>query len=115
MVAIVASMNLLEQLDPFLLNNALLQYFFLRILPHKLAIEEDIMLASPDEAFQDHFIFICMDLRNGGVCEILDERDALVVCWSLKYCHNLRLGRWFIYTSPWSDRRDRKIMHKNSS
>ena len=47
MVATVASVNLLEQLDPFLLSNALLQYFFLRILLHKLAIEEDIMLASP--------------------------------------------------------------------
>ena len=100
MVATVASLNLLEQLDPFLLSNALLQYFFLHILPHKLAIEEDIMLASPDEAFQDHFIFICMDLRNSSVCEILDERDAPVVCWSFKYCHNLCLGWWFIYKSP---------------
>ena len=51
-----------------LLGDALLQQFFLGVLPHELAIHEHIVLATMNESF--HLCSIARDLSYG---EVLDE------------------------------------------
>jgi hypothetical protein len=48
-------MDLLQNLHPFILRDALLKQFLLRVLTHKLPLDEYIVLAMPDKALHLHF------------------------------------------------------------
>jgi hypothetical protein len=69
MVATGASMDLLQNLHPFSLRDALLKQFLLRVLTHKLPLDEYIVLATPDKVLHLNFVM-------GNVCrhEIPYER-----------------------------------------
>jgi hypothetical protein len=56
MVATGASIYLLQNLHPFFLRDALLKQFLLRVLTHKLPLDEYIVLATPDKAFYLNFV-----------------------------------------------------------
>jgi hypothetical protein len=73
MVATGASMDLLQNLHPFFLRDALLKQFILCVLTHKLPLDEYIVLATPDKALHLNFVM-------GNVCrrEIPYERLSLV-------------------------------------
>jgi hypothetical protein len=68
MVATSASMDIFQNLHSLFLGHIFLQQFFLRILTHKLPLNQHIMLATPFEAF--HLGFVLGNLCRG---EIPDE------------------------------------------
>jgi hypothetical protein len=56
MVATGACMDLLQNFHPFILRDALLKQFLLRVLTHKLPLNEYIVLATLDKAFHLNFV-----------------------------------------------------------
>jgi hypothetical protein len=77
MVATGASMDLLQNLHPFFLRDALLKQFLLRVLTHKLPLDEYIVLAMSDKALHLDFV-----MGNVYIYEIPYERFSLVTATS---------------------------------
>jgi hypothetical protein len=73
MVATGASMDLLQNLHPFFLRDALLKQFLLHVLTHKLPLDKYIVLAMPDKVLHLNFV-----MGNICGCEIPYERLSLV-------------------------------------
>jgi hypothetical protein len=61
MVVTGASIDLLQNLHPFFLRDTLLKQFLLRVLTHKLPLDEYVVLATPDKALHLNFIM-------GNIC-----------------------------------------------
>jgi hypothetical protein len=68
MVTIGANMDLLQNLHPFFLRDALMKQFLLHVLTHKLPLDKYIVLATPDKVLHLNFVM-------GNICssEILYE------------------------------------------
>jgi hypothetical protein len=65
MVATSASMDLFQNLPSVFLGHAFLQQFFLRILAHKLPLDQHIMFPMPYEAF--HLGLVLGNLCRGEI------------------------------------------------
>jgi hypothetical protein len=90
MVTIGASMDLLQNLHPFFLRDALLKQFLLRVLTNKLPLDEYIVLSTPDKALH-------LDFVMGNICshKIPYERFSLVTAASRNHGDQLVCGQLF--------------------
>jgi hypothetical protein len=110
MVATSASMDLLQNLHPFFLRDALLKQFLLRVLTHKLSLNEYIVLATPDKVL--HLDFVVGNIYKR---EILYERFSPIVaagrnCSDQLVCECLLSHRLFFLLDGWLH----KVLDKNS-
>jgi hypothetical protein len=110
MIATSASMDLLQNLHALFLGHTFLQQFFLRVLAHKLPLDQHIMLAMPYETFH-------LGLVMGNLCrsEIPDEWLSLVGAGG-QNCSDQLVYRWlfsyrlFFFLDGWLD----KVLNENS-
>jgi hypothetical protein len=103
-------MDLLQNLHPFILRDALLKQFLLRVLTHKLPLDEYIVLATMDKALYLDFV-----MWNICRCEIPYERFSLVAVAGRSRSDQLICGRLFSHRllfllDGWLD----KVLDKNS-
>jgi hypothetical protein len=110
MVATSASMDLLQNLHALFLEHVFLQQFFLRVLAHKLPLDQHIMLSTPHEMF--HLSLIMGNLCRG---EIPNEWLSLVGaggwnCSDQLVCRWLFSYRLLFFLDGWLD----KVLNENS-
>jgi hypothetical protein len=110
MVATGASMDLLQNLHPFFLRDTLLKQFLLRVLTHKLPLDEYIVLAMSDKVLHLDFV-----MGNVYRHEIPYERFCLVTTTGRNRSDQLVCKRLFNHRIFFLlDGRLHKVLDKNS-